>query len=528
MKTGNLLLAGLTFTLALAAALSAPALLRWTRRTNDLERQSLERLRLARIDLSLGLLHASLAGDPTVPWSQAEGLALIAQATETLEETKAGGGLREALARFEAAFAEARREPQPSAATQTRLRIAAAALDAAAARADLELRRDLEDARSARIAVFEALLWGVVVLLSLAGVGFVFAARRQAQADAAVKERELHLRQLALTHPGLFWLQRRDGQVLYLTPGRAALLGEPTEPPGSPLTWLRNLHPDDVARLQGAPVTDLDLELRVVAPGAPQRRVHLRTRTVEDDPTLLAGFVEDRTRERQLEEALRQSEKLELLGRLAGGVVHDINNLLAVLSGALDALAHGTEDERRTALADGTAAIGRAVEITRQLLTFSRKRPVERTALDLNVLVGETAQVVRRLLGKDVELVLATSPVPALLLGERALLEQVLMNLLINARDAMPAGGRITVRTAVDDAHTRLEVEDTGTGIPPEVLPRILEPFFTTKPEGQGTGIGLATVDRVVAQHHGTLHVDTAVGRGTTFRLTFPRARAGQ
>ena len=225
---------------------------------------------------------------------------------------------------------------------------------------------------------------------------------------------------------------------------------------------------------------------------------------------------------------LAEAERLEAVGRLAAGVAHDFNNLLTAIGGNADlALQHlrSGHDAKRF-LDEIKGATQRAVSVTDQLLTFARKNTVQPAALELNEAVTALAGMLRRLLGEDISLDVRTSSTLAPVNADPGLVDQVLLNLTVNAKAAMPKGGRLTIGVTV--VHRRsadfacLSVTDTGTGIAPEHLPQIFEPFFTTKEAGQGTGLGLATSSAVVQQHGGWIDVDTKVGRGTTFKVYLP------
>jgi PAS domain S-box-containing protein len=247
----------------------------------------------------------------------------------------------------------------------------------------------------------------------------------------------------------------------------------------------------------------------------------------------------DVTREVQLESQLRQSQKLEAVGQLAGGVAHDFNNILAATMLNLSMLLENEnlDVETRAGLKDLEASAERAASLTRQLLMFSRRSVLETKVLDLNELVDNLLKMLGRLLGDHIELVFERSNNLPSVEADVGMLEQVLMNLTVNARDAMPKGGRIGIRTAaaqisdtdVDrNANRRsgrfvcLSVTDTGCGMDEATLARIFEPFFTTKETGKGTGLGLATVDGIVAQHRGWVEVDSRLGQGTVFRVYLP------
>jgi PAS domain S-box-containing protein len=232
---------------------------------------------------------------------------------------------------------------------------------------------------------------------------------------------------------------------------------------------------------------------------------------------------------KQLEEQLLQSQKMEAVGRLAGGVAHDFNNVLTVISGHVDLLStsFGAEDPRKEDLRDIRSAAERATTLTRQLLTFSRSGVIEPVVLDPNEVLTDLEVMLRRIVGEDVTLETDLDPRVGLIRADRGQLEQLIMNLVVNAREAMPSGGRLCLRTRAstlaDDAAALLEVADGGEGMDPDTQQRIFEPFFTTKAEG--TGLGLATVYGIVQQAGGSMEVSSQPGRGTTFSIRLPVVR---
>jgi PAS domain S-box-containing protein len=257
-------------------------------------------------------------------------------------------------------------------------------------------------------------------------------------------------------------------------------------------------------------------------------------------PLLLFSLFRDVTTQRRLEEQLRQSQKMEAIGQLAGGVAHDFNNILTVIHGHAALLESSELEESALRSAQQiTQAAERAAALTRQLLTFSRRQLIQPRKLDMNKIVGNITDLLGRLLGEDVTLQLNYCQSPAMVEADVGMMEQVLLNLAVNARDAMPKGGRLAVRISiveVNEAHVQHHPEaragrfvcfsktDTGCGIPPENLQRIFEPFFTTKEVGKGTGLGLATVYGIVKQHQGWIEVESTVGKGTTFHIYIPHA----
>ncbi|MFO1475348.1 MAG: response regulator [Verrucomicrobiota bacterium] len=254
--------------------------------------------------------------------------------------------------------------------------------------------------------------------------------------------------------------------------------------------------------------------------------------------------VEDISERLNLEAQLRQSQKMECVGQLAAGVAHDINNVLTVIQGhagiLLNNTAPGAPSEK--SLKQICAAAERAAKFIRQLLMFSRKQVFQTKLVDLNTVLHNVENMLSRLLGEDIALETHYAADKQNIEADTGMLEQVIMNLAVNARDAMPKGGKLTVTTAaitVDDDFVRrnpesrvgrficLTVGDTGCGMDSKTLQRIFEPFFSTKEPGKGTGLGLATVYGIVKQHHGWVEVESSLGIGTTFKVYFPAAAAG-
>jgi len=262
-------------------------------------------------------------------------------------------------------------------------------------------------------------------------------------------------------------------------------------------------------------------------------------RTDKGETTHFLFMGRDITPETKLEEQLRSSQKMEAIGMLAGGIAHDFNNILQVISCQCGLLM----DEKATTaeITDGLAIIGtateRASQLTRQLLVFSSKQPINLRPIDPNALITNLLKMLRRLIGEHIEVIFVPLSGSVSLLADSGQLEQVFLNLCVNARDAMPTGGRLLIemsRAQPDPEDTaarpdlgpgdylRIKVSDTGCGMPPEVTARVFEPFFTTKPVGHGTGLGLSVVYGIVHQHRGVIHVQSTPGTGTVFELLLP------
>jgi signal transduction histidine kinase len=265
----------------------------------------------------------------------------------------------------------------------------------------------------------------------------------------------------------------------------------------------------------------------------------LDVRSTAFAPGVLVYTVRDLTRQRKLEDQLLQAQKMEAVGQLAGGVAHDFNNLLTVIMSYSSMLLAdgGPADANRGDIQAISDAAARAAALTRQLLAFSRKQVLQLQAVDVNAVVTDVEKMLRRLIGEDISLSTHLDPDLALINADPGQLEQVLLNLAVNARDAMPDGGALSLTThnadlseelgdrhlgAAPGKYIMIAVTDTGTGMTREVQQRLFEPFYTTKGAGKGTGLGLATVHGIVKQLGGDVYVYSELGHGTTFKVYFP------
>jgi two-component system cell cycle sensor histidine kinase/response regulator CckA len=309
------------------------------------------------------------------------------------------------------------------------------------------------------------------------------------------------------------------------------------------------VHPDDQAAVRGLVTgvngdrADLRVEYRTCRPDGSPRWMASIGRTVRDEhgqPVRAAGVALDVTAQKQLEDQFRQAQKMESIGNLAGGVAHDFNNLLTVILGECEITA--MQQPAGTDVAQSLDAIrGAAVSaaaLTKQLLTFSRRQVVSPRLLDINETIRSFAKILRRLVEESVQLDFQLAAAPQPVFADPGQIEQVLLNLVANARDAMPDGGRVTIATSPvtsngtrparsalpPGSYVELSVADTGSGMSRDVQARLFEPFFTTKPVGSGTGLGLATVHGIVKQSNGYITVQSTPGKGTTFTVHLPMA----
>jgi PAS domain S-box-containing protein len=367
------------------------------------------------------------------------------------------------------------------------------------------------------------------------------------KAEAALRESEERYRTLVEGVRDIIFALSPEGTIASLNPAFETITGLRREEwVGQPFERL--VHPEDLP---------LALELlgRVVR-GELRPASQFRVRTAKGDyrvgefsatPQLhegrlvgILGIGRDVTERVQLEQQLRQAQKMEAVGRLAGGIAHDFNNILTAITGYADLLLEdlGATDPRRQDADEIHKAADRAAGLTRQLLAFSRQQVLQPTVLEVNKLVSDLEKMLRRLLGEDVELGTRLAPTTGRVKADPGQLEQVIMNLAVNARDAMPNGGKLTLETGnvdLDEAYAAdhyparagpfvmLAVSDTGIGMSEETQVHMFEPFFTTKEKGKGTGLGLATVYGIIKQSGGFIWVYSEVGHGTTFKLYLPR-----
>ena len=371
--------------------------------------------------------------------------------------------------------------------------------------------------------------------------------------EEALRTSDERFRQVAENIREVFWLTDvAKDRMLYVSPAYEEITGRTCESLyQQPRSWLEAIHPEDRRRVRQAmqakqATGDYHEEYRILRPDGTVRWLSEQAFPVRDDQGIvyrIAGVAEDVTERRRLEDQFRQTQKLEEVGQLAAGITHDFNNLLTVVQMNVSLLEQfgGLPPPAAASVQEISDAARRAASLTRQLLTFSRRQVIQLDNLDLNRVVADMAKMLARILGEDIRVELDYAPVPLPVYADGGMIEQILLNLAVNARDAMPKGGRLTIATAAVDlyaaaaapfpqarpgAFARLEVSDTGSGIPPEILPRIFEPFFTTKDVGRGTGLGMATVHGIVHQHQGWIDVASQVGRGTTFRILLPRQLA--
>jgi PAS domain S-box-containing protein len=374
----------------------------------------------------------------------------------------------------------------------------------------------------------------------------------QRRAERALVAAERRLEHVVASSPAvLFTLRVDDGQfqaISWMSENIETMLGYRVQETLGADWWLGNIHPDDrdavVNQFRSEILSNnyFSSEYRFRHKDGRYRWIRGESRLLRDagnQPAEVVGSLSDITDRKRLEDQFRQSQKMEAIGHLAGGVAHDFNNLLTIISGYSELLLPELPktDPKREMISQIQQAGERAAGLTRQLLAFSRQTVLEPKVLDLNEVVRENEKMLRRLIGEDVRLTAVLDPALDPVKVDQGQIGQVIMNLVVNARDAMPKGGKLTIETgnvtledtsAVADPeakpgrYVRLAVTDTGTGMTPEVQAHIFEPFFTTKGPGKGTGLGLATVYGIVKQSGGFISVYSEPGRGTAFMIYFP------
>jgi PAS domain S-box-containing protein len=371
---------------------------------------------------------------------------------------------------------------------------------------------------------------------------------QRSQDDAGLRESEARFRYLADTAPVMIWMCDAQGRTTFLSRPWLDFVGDPFDASADE-AWKERIHPEDRLlcesiwrhSLESGRRFELQYRLRrhdgefrwLLSSGVPRT----------DESGELVGFLGcsiDITGQRALEDHVRQSQKMESIGRLAAGVAHDFNNILTVILGNTALLPGAGPAEISRAADEITAAAERAARLTRQLLLFSRQQPFQPRRVDIDSLIRGFLGMMTRLLGEDIRVEYGCAgPLPAVE-ADPGLIEQVLLNLAANSRDAMPTGGRFLITAAVVELaegpelvqlrpgrHVRVDVEDTGPGIPAEVLARVFDPFFTTKEVGKGTGLGLATAYGILQQHGGRIAVESPPGRGARFVIHLPVSLSG-
>jgi two-component system cell cycle sensor histidine kinase/response regulator CckA len=377
-------------------------------------------------------------------------------------------------------------------------------------------------------------------------------AERQRAEAALVVERN-RLRTLIDNLPDLIYVKDTAGRFVVANAAMIAYLGASTEEELQGRADI-DIFPGDVARqhyadeqaiLQtGKPLVNRE-ELSVEGGSGPQKwwlTTKVPVRDMRGEITGLVGVKRDITLYKRLEAQLLQAQKMEGIGRLAGGIAHDFNNLLTVISGHIDLICDTLSPDAPlySDLQVMRDAADRATTLVRQILIFARKQLLSPQILDLSALVHNLHRLLLRLIGEDVELVVLSAPDIWSVKADTSQIEQVLVNLAVNARDAMPDGGKLTIEIAnvvLDEGYAQehvdvspghyvlLAVSDTGTGMSPELIAQVFEPFFTTKELGKGTGLGLATCYGIVKQHGGHIWVYSEVGQGSTFKVYLPAIR---
>jgi PAS domain S-box-containing protein len=366
--------------------------------------------------------------------------------------------------------------------------------------------------------------------------------------DELVAQRAF-LRQVIDLNPSFIFAKDRAGRFTLVNQAVAENYGTTVEDLVGKTDADFNSSPEQVEHFRRDDLEVMDTRREKVIPeevitdaSGRQRHLHTIKRPIvgpDGVANQVLGVAIDITARKRLEEQLAQAQKMEAVGRLAGGVAHDFNNLLTVILGSVELLLDGLEPGHpvQPNAEEIRKAAERAAMLTRQLLAFSRKQILEPSVLDLNRVVLDGTRMLRHLISEDIELVTLAEAHGASVKADPTQLTQVILNLAINARDAMPHGGTLairTVNTSFDEAYVAthpgvapgdyvtIAVSDTGHGIPPEVLPHIFEPFFTTKPPGLGTGLGLATSYGIVEQSGGHITLESEPGRGTTFFVHLP------
>lgn len=373
---------------------------------------------------------------------------------------------------------------------------------------------------------------------------------RKAEDDLRDSEKR-YKRLLGSVTDYIYTVKIKDGQVISTEHGHGciAVTGYSSkEYENDPGLWYRMIHDEDkgfVTKKISMLITGKDdspFEHRIIHKNGEIRWIRNTPVLHYDENKSLIGYdglISDITEKKKLEQEILQIQKMEAIGNLAGGIAHDFNNILTVIGGysRLMSSSFSKEDQRRKDLEEIIKSGEKAKSLTSQLLAFSRKQMLNPRVIDLNIIVTDMEKMLQRLIGEDIKLVTILSPKPARVKADQGQIEQIILNLAVNARDAMPDGGTLTIKTenivldkeqckiiqeSAPGLFTRLSIEDTGAGMDKEVIGRIFEPFFTTKDYGKGTGMGLSGAYGIAKQHEGWINVYSEVRKGSIFKIYLP------
>ncbi|MFA6010671.1 MAG: PAS domain-containing protein [Desulfobacteraceae bacterium] len=530
-------------------------------RTLELTLSELENFRQARINLSNGFLQVSLSDYPNSPFGKAEGYVLLQEAASSFNQSLSRLGItnKNSTADFERSvkrFEEHLSQWKEKGMTQTdetvNLRFAFDDLERNAGVMDLKTHNNLTELTKKIDRKFAIVLCIAVMLLSVICIVVFYAGKIRDRFENASKESESRLRfALEGTNDGLWDLQLKTGKS-YLSPRGCEMLGyQPDEMEKTVVIWSDLIHPEDLPKTREclqdhidgrAPIIQAEQRMRMKS--GDWKWILSRGKVVSRDengtPLRATGTHTDISERKKLENQLQQAQKMEAVGRLAGGVAHDFNNMLGVILGNVDMAMEAIEsgESPLTELSEINKAAEHSVELTRQLLAFARRQTIAPEVLDLNSAVKGMLTMLRRLIGENIDL--AWHPCPGIwpVKVDPAQVNQLLANLCVNARDAIENIGCLTIETGnttFDDCYCSfhegfvpgdyvlIAVSDNGFGMTKETLNQIFEPFFTTKGMGKGTGLGLATIYGAVKQNKGFINVYSEPGMGTTFKIYFPR-----
>jgi PAS domain S-box-containing protein len=519
-------------------------------------------VRHARVDLAKGFLHLSLGAEPGSPFQVSQGLALLDQAIHSLDQDlaqhRAGRedlleSFRISNLTFRSRLAEWRAGGPNQETKEVALRMAFGELERYATELDVARSADLKHLANHLETRFSLTLGAALALLLALCGALIAALRAKAAADEVLRKSETRLRfALEGASDGIWDIQLDSGKT-FLSPRAWEILGFAVDAPGElDHIPLEKVHPEDRPGLEqklqehmAGRMPSVEMEVRILTQAGNWIWILTRgkasARDASGNPVRLTGTFTDLTAQKHLEQQLLQSQKLEALGRLAGGVAHDFNNILTAIVGftELSLLEAPPESRLERNLQEVRKAVERSSRLTHQLLAFARQQYTAPKRLDINDAVGDILRMLRRLIPEDIEI----SWTPGVAVGSVYMdpiqLDQVLTNLCVNARDSIGGGGRIAIETAAVEPGTAsphegdlapgssgwiaLAVSDTGCGMDAATREKIFDPFFTTKELGHGTGLGLATVYGIVHQNQGDIHVYSEPGLGTTFRIYLPR-----
>ncbi|WP_018983618.1 hybrid sensor histidine kinase/response regulator [Salinimonas chungwhensis] len=517
----------------------------------DYRMQMVHSIERAESDFTNGVMHFALSDDGQSPWQRRVGIALINKSLVQYREidlklTRKNTS-EQLIGRVEALSEELNTLIDNGRRVDVRLREDIYQISERADKLERQVVSDLERRRVQQKQWFTAIIITSCLILALLGLALVRSERYRYALNSSLKISEQRFLKLLQNTDEVFWLEGFESEILLYVSEAFEKLShlKPHEVLNQKAAWHKLIHPDDidmVAQKRAASTqTPCDFECRLIRPDGKTRWIEGRmfpiwkeqTHSMRDNPDFIASVTRDVTEKREMDYRLFQAQKMESLGQLTGGVAHDFNNLITVILANARHIIHRLhgDPEMVRMMTLILRAAERGIGLNQRLLAFASKQQLQPKVILVEELIQESVEMLERTLGVKYRLVFQRTTEPLWVKVDPGQLQNALVNLCLNSRDAMPGGGKITLRLessshenlfGVKGDKVHISVKDEGEGIPQDLLDRVLEPFFTTKPGDSGTGLGLSMVFGFVRQSGGNMHIASREGKGTTVHMVLP------